>query len=123
MQNRFFLKTVCAVIVLMCLIFNSARAQEFAMPEIECCKTVHNVYEADCTYLQNSIENAIITQEENEDADIITAAIEQSVSTTSNFVYFCFLPLSVIMAPIALVALWITMYYAIYTNDALTVFR
>ena len=73
--------------------------------------------------MQSSIEKAVIQKEKDESEDLISITVEQSITTTSNFVYFCMLPLSIITAPIALIAVWVTMYYAIYTNDRLTVFR
>lgn len=123
MTKRIFVKTVCVVFAVLCHFFNFTCAQELVVPEIQCCSEVKNVYDADCTYMQSCIEKAVIQKEKDESEDLISITVEQSITTTSNFVYFCMLPLSIITAPIALIAVWVTMYYAIYTNDRLTVFR
>ena len=122
MKNRIFLKTVCVVLTVLCQFFYFACAQELSVPKIKCCTAAKNVYDADCTYLQNTIEKAVVDTGDDESSDLISITIEQ-ISTTSNFIYFCLLPLSVITAPVALIAVWLTMSYAIYTNDSLTVFR
>ena len=122
MKNRFFHKIISVVLlIILCEFSNYGFTQELSVPEIKCCNDEQNVYETNCTYLQKNIDSQA-TDEVMQD-NIISAAIQNSIFTTRNIAYFCFLPLSIITAPLALIAVWITMTYAIYTNDQLRVFR
>ena len=125
MLKSTFFKSAVVFIVIFCQFFVFCFAQTQDFGNICHGDEQNNFFEANCSCLQKSIENEVIQapEEESLPSDVISTAIQQSVFNTTNIIYFCLLPISLITAPFALIALWVTMYYAIHTNDMLTVFR
>ena len=124
LENK-LIKSVLVSIILFCQFFAVTFAQVPKTSEIQCCNKEKTIYDGNCTYLKKTIEQEVVKDaaEDELPTDIISTAIQQSFSTTTNFVYFCMLPISIATAPFALIAVWITMFYAIHTNDELKVFR
>ena len=127
MKNKIFLKNICFILlVVSCQLINFVCAQDLSVEKTELYGCSQSVLNTECTYLEKAIENNIMPHDEIEDEipqDIISITIEQSVSTAQNALYVCLLPFSIITAPFVLFAVWATMFYTIYTNDSLKVFR
>lgn len=127
MKNKIFLKNICFILlVVSCQLINFVCAQDLSVEKTEIYSSTQTVPNAEYTYLEQTIENNIMPHDEIEDEipqDIISITIEQSVSTAQNALYVCLLPFSILTAPLALFGVWVTMFYTIYTNDRLKIFR
>ena len=127
MKNKIFLKNICFILlVVSCQLINFVCAQDLRVEKTEIYGYSQTVPNAEYTYLEQTIENNIMPHDEIEDEipqDIISITIEQSVSTAQNALYVCLLPFSILTAPLALFGVWVTMFYTIYTNDRLKIFR
>lgn len=127
MKNKIFLKNICFILlVVSCQLINFVCAQDLRVEKTEIYSSTQTVPNAEYTYLEQTIENNIMPHNEIEDEipqDIISITIEQSVSTAQNALYVCLLPFSILTAPLALFGVWVTMFYTIYTNDRLKIFR
>lgn len=127
MKNKIFLKNICFILlVVSCQLINFVCAQDLRVEKTEIFSSIQTVPNAEYTYLEQTIENNIMPHDEIEDEipqDIISITIEQSVSTAQNALYVCLLPFSILTAPLALFGVWVTMFYTIYTNDRLKIFR
>ena len=91
---------------------------------ISICNDTKSIYDNNCTYLQQRIEKDVIQNKEDLTAEgEIQEDIDTFATKTKNFVCVCLLPLSVISMPISLFGVWGAMFYSIYTNESLKVFR
>lgn len=124
-MNKLLQKTI-VIIVIVChaLVTNTTFA--FSQDEIKYCNNKKLVYEKNCTYLKQKIENAVIEENkitENIEQDDISLEINDFITHAQTVAFICLLPISVASLPFSLFGLWSAMFYSIYTNDSLKIFR
>ena len=123
MTNK-FPKKLIVIIISICLGFFTLPVFSMSETQIKYCNDKKSIYENNCTYLQQRIEKDVIQNKEDLTAEgEIQEDIDTFATKTKNFACVCLLPLSVISMPISLFGVWGAMFYSIYTNESLKVFR
>lgn len=122
LRQRFF-KFIFAIFLVVCHLSVFACAQETETVQVSCCAPKNDVQENECTYIEKTVENEIIEQENQTDESDLLSAIKQGIIDSHSIIYICVIPLSILTAPIAMIVAWGTIFYTVYHNDELTVFR
>ncbi len=122
LRQRFF-KFIFAIFLVVCHLSVFACAQETETVQVSCCAPKNDVQENECTYIEKTVENEIIEQENQTDESDLLSAIKQGIIDSHSIIYICVIPLSILTAPIAMIVAWGTIFYTVYNNDELVVFR
>lgn len=122
LRQRFF-KFIFAIFLVVCHLSVFACAQETETVQVSCCAPKNDVQENECTYIEKTVENEIIEQEDQTDESDLLSAIKQGIIDSHSIIYICVIPLSILTAPIAMIVAWGTIFYTVYNNDELVVFR
>lgn len=122
LRQRFF-KFIFAIFLVVCHLSVFACAQETETVQVSCCAPKNDVQENECTYIEKTVENKIIEQENQTDESDLLSAIKQGIIDSHSIIYICVIPLSILTAPIAMIVAWGTIFYTVYHNDELVVFR
>lgn len=122
LRQRFF-KFIFAIFLVVCHLSVFACAQETETVQVSCCAPKNDVQENECTYIEKTVENEIIEQENQTDESDLLSAIKQGIIDSHSIIYICVIPLSILTAPIAMIVAWGTIFYTVYHNDELVVFR
>lgn len=122
LRQRFF-KFIFAIFLVVCHLSVFACAQETETVQVSCCAPKNDVQENECTYIEKTVENEIIEQENQTDESDLFLSIKKGIIDSHSIIYICVIPLSILTAPIAMIVAWGTIFYTVYHNDELVVFR
>lgn len=123
MLRQQFFKFIFAIFLVVCHLSVFVCAQETETVQVSCCAPKNDVQENECTYIEKTVENEIIEQEDQTDESDLLSAIKQGIIDSHSIIYICVIPLSILTAPIAMIVAWGTIFYTVYNNDELVVFR
>lgn len=118
-----FVKIIFLFYIIVCHLCICTYASEISVPKILCCNSENDVENDTCTYIENVVETYIIDELELTDDESIFSSLKQGLIDSHSIIYICVMPLSIITAPIAMVIAWGTIFYAVYNNKDLAVFR
>ncbi len=123
MLKQPFFKFILAIFLVVCHFSAFVCAQETETVQVSCCAPKNDVQENECTYIEKTVENEIIEQENQTDESNLFSSIKQGIIDSHSIIYICVIPLSILTAPIAMIVAWGTIFYTVYHNDELVVFR
>ncbi len=123
MLTQQFFKFILSIFLVFCYFSAFVCAQETETVQVSCCVPKNDVQENECTYIENAVESEILIQEFQSDESNLFSAIKQGVIDSHSIIYICVIPLSILTAPIAMIVAWGTIFYTIYNNEELAIFR
>lgn len=123
MLKQPFFKFILAIFLVVSHFSAFVCAQETETVQISCCAPKNDIQENECTYIEKTVENKIIEQKNQTDESNLFSSIKQGIIDSHSIIYICVIPLSILTAPIAMIVAWGTIFYTVYHNDELTVFR
>ena len=123
MLRQQFFKFIFTIFLVVCHLSVFVCAQEIDSVQISCCSPKKDAKEKECTYIEKIVENEIIEQENQTDESDLFLSIKKGIIDSHSIIYICVIPLSILTAPIAMIVAWGTIFYTVYHNDELVVFR
>ena len=123
MLRQMFFKYIFSILIIVCHLFVCVFAEEMDAVEVSCCAQKNDVQQNECTYIEKTVEDEIIEKEEQSDESVLFSSIKQGIIDSHSIIYICVIPLSILTAPIAMIVAWGTIFYTVYHNDELVVFR
>lgn len=86
LRQRFF-KFIFAIFLVVCHLSVFACAQETETVQVSCCAPKNDVQENECTYIEKTVENEIIEQENQTDESDLLSAIKQGIIDSHSIIF------------------------------------